>query len=585
MSILRFESTPITWSRRLQQWDVEMLKAFEKKTIFECNQVKDDYPLDTGLTKLFVSTMQLGAKIPFPKEATQALMGTWHALVEHKNLSWDTLDSTGGSKFLNTIIRSDPDGALEYLLLKFKQPFVKDQTACWIAIAAQLAVLLPVKSMIPLLRSPQLHLKKQNAQAKIEMLLAIQTFASQSPWEDAETLFNRFDVYPDIQDILLSWIGVWSVELVHQDMNWTYVKHNVADQATLTHGISLKAPVVQEYLRYRFGLNPDPIESDIRINARAGRIRKAWAYFELYAEHKHQARDKFILPLVEQWILATKTLVGSPPPSTNGWLMGNNKDYQGKVSTFLREELLNNANPELNTILEALPFLPKEITQEYKEQLSSVVLPYILDFVENAGSAITTEKNCLDYFQWFTPSAILELANSSVLNENLVFWKIIENPEYLSEDTRESLLCEPSNTTRSALLQRTIVEAYGVKNWGVLPEDNIHLTWLDTLAIWFPEHAASWEELQRNYVLNSDNGLDALLDVHFTLEGLELIKMTLLLDMSSSTKSQTPARQAFSGSRSWQIDMPRQTQNLFWVRNFNVFKQHSNEYLPLPSMG
>ena len=173
---------------------------------------------------------------------------------------------------------------------------------------------------------------------------------------------------------------------------------------------------------------------------------------------------------------------------------------------------------------------------------------------------------------------IVGLSHNPGLNEQRLFWQVIEKPEHLNGHTRKSLVQTPEVT--KAVLLMTVLESHGVEHWGI-PEEHKN-SWARVLPFWYPQEMAAWENVLREHLRWPATAREVLLTTVFDVQGIPRESWDAIAHMIDAPAPNKDARQAMSDLRSWNLGLPQNALGMGWIMDALHANPQAGVSFPLP---
>lgn len=577
-------NAPITWNNRLNVWDCKTIEALQERLVRSVS-------IKSEIATLFAQTMQWGQTHSFDARDTETLLSCWTMLVLGSNISWGVYDAQCGKNFLATIVQSNPQGVLDHLNKRvYARLKDREQSAAWIAqalhVACELDAALVAPTLWALAKTWHGDLKRSQDFANV-----VGKLEQHFPWNKMQALHTKFEAYPDIQKAILQWDGLCTAERVFKasstDTGPGSPNEIFAAQGDTSafHARSLALNTSGMHLARQWGipfLGTKPVDAaDITfetkcamestwkmLRAMALQVNVAWVCRELLQKAAGWCMDHTPATMrVIRYEVADAILLGDKPYFT--------KAIDQLLA--LHEKKGDRVGPQ---ILEVLTYADPVVQEKHKPFLSACVRDHLLDLIDRNTNAIISPGRVPLLMPYLSSGDVVGLSHIQKVNEQRLFWQIIEHPEQLNEHTRNALV--QTIEVKKAILLVTLMESHGVEHWNIAEDPNS--TWTRTLPIWYPQAMPAWEHVLREHLRWPATARDVLLGAVFDVQDIPRQRWDVIQHMVDAPARNKDWRQAKSDLRSWRLGLPQSSTGMGWVMDALHASPEASVSFPLPML-
>ena len=573
--------THITWNKRLNAWDKQTIEALQERLVRSS-------AIPQELAEIFSWTMQWGETHPFDADITNTLLGCWSMMVLGSNIPWKDYDDKSGNGFLPSIVKSDPAGVLNYLSIRVHAR-LKDRvdSVAWIAQALHVArhldadVVAPVLEALAKTWSGDIKRSQDFAQALGEHAVIF-------PWNDMHVLHTKFHAYPHIQKAIFQWDGLCTAERVFQassiDVGFGSSTQIFASQgeASAFHAHTLALNMSGMHLARRWGVSflatAQEELDNIPVQAKRA-METTWKMLRETATQSVVACDRALMQKAAGWCMdhvpVEQRIIRYE--KADAILLGDKPYFTQAIDGYLALHAQKNEHVGA-LILDVLTHADPVVQDKYRPFLSASAKDYLLDFMERGGNAITSSESIPLLISYLSSDDVVGLSQTPGVNEQRLFWKIVEQPEHFNEHTRRNLV--QTSAVKNAILLITLLESHGVEHWNIAPDHNN--VWARTLPLWYPDAMPQWEHVLRESLRWPATARSVLLDAVFDVQEVPRQRWDAIQHMVDAPAPNKDARQAMSNVRNWNLGLPQSGMGMAWVLDALHACPQAGASFPLP---
>lgn len=574
-------TAPITWNQRLNAWDSKTIEALQERLIRSVS-------IKSEIAALFAQTMQWGKIHAFDARDTDTLLSCWTMLVLGSNVPWLHHDAENGRNFLATIVQSNPQGVLDHLNKRvYARLKDREQSAAWIAqalhVACELDAALVAPTLWALAKTWSGDIKRSQDFANI-----VGKLGRHFPWDKMQALYTKFQAQPDIKKAILQWDGLCTADRVFQASRIDKGANSPNDifatqgEASTFHARSLALDTSGMHLARQWGIpfiGKKQVDAD-KISLETKRaMESTWEMLRETAMQTAVACDRAMLQKAAGWCMdhIPETMRVIRYEKADAILLGDKPYFTKAIDQLLalHEKKGDRVGPQ---ILEVLTYANPLVQKKYRPFLSACVRDHLLDLIDRNTNAIISPGRVPLLMPYLSSENVVGLSHIQKVNEQRLFWQIIEHPEQLNEHTRNALV--QTIEVKKAILLVTLMESHGVEHWNIAEDpDSI---WMRTLPIWYPQAMPAWEHVLREHLRWPSTARDVLLGAVFDVQDIPRQRWDVIQHMVDAPAPNKDWRQAKSDVRSWKLGLPQSSMGMGWVMDALHASAQACVSFPLP---
>lgn len=505
------------------------------------------HKVPSQIVTLFATTMQWSEEqsYPLPASKAYALLHCWSTLFFFCDIPWGNYDKNQGLSFLEPIVRSNPQKALDYVRdAMTSRHRDANAYAALISIALNVSCSLNTAEVQPVMEA--LATKWSNRMKKrSDLVQALAQKRHHTDWPHLQMVHDRFEHAPIIQNVIMQWAGVYMAQTVVSSVEQHLDMGKVFQGATSWHALALKTkPAIKCFKAW--------------CNNESSSQSSAWYWLKEQAQEA--GRMNFDEELCNRALAQAFThlmpidsnaidefMVCEPVESA--WLLSEVAQYQVAIKKQL-DSYACATDPLRVELLAALSFLPESFIGGYIKRINDDLRSSMLannDWIDPLFDNIHDKKGLF----FIQPFLLMDFNRAGTKDTKKLLWLFIEQPTFLSNATWNIWRHEESTFLDNALLL-WLMQCASTPS---VTDGN--LAWIDRLHFWYPQNFEQCENLKRLWISDSSFSILHVLEVLTEIQGIDFNNCQASMSLIDFTDVVIPDEQLGLGSETYQRGMPQ----------------------------